>query len=408
MSSPRGFHAFHDSPFCSVQYGPIHGQGLARNLSPVNYRCRMGNLILSFMVALSNKQCRDVSEAVVRRSHCRERAVVICQARKYRGSMTLSRSCSAPATPPLSAWDRAFGLFLVLMLTSTKVFAESPAPSVHWGSVAFPDQYSTLTTGLTVDRFTPTDGGGAKYDSTVPNTLGFNLLTFSWTQHGQEHFEGWSINLTGGISPSANQPSEFFQNKVVHQLRHLPPVPTFQPRQDTDAMIDGSVTKWFFKNKTAFLGGGFSVGTIYQEQFLRTGIRRLHVTPDVYRGNWGAVSVRTSVLGRVSLQEDGAVLHATKPMSRLVQPALAIGQYRKNENDEEVPTWEVEVALTWDSGIFVNGVGQSRKQFFWSAAFTGGPMRFETWNDSMGNISKSDFGPTYGASLTVDLFRLIN
>jgi hypothetical protein len=296
-----------------------------------------------------------------------------------------------------------------LMLTSTKAFGEAPAPSVHWGSLSFPDQYSTLTTGLILDRFTPTDGGGAKYDSTVAQTLGFNLVTLSWTRHGAERFAGWSMNLTAGISPTTNQPSEFFQNKVVHQLRHLPPVPTMQARQDTDAMVDGSVTKWFplFRPKDVFLGGGLSVGTIYQEFFLRTGVRRLQVTPDLYDGDWGAVSVRTSLLGRVSLQEDGAVLHATKQTSRLVQPALAIGQYGNNQYGEEVPTWELEVALTWDSGIFVNGVGQSRKEFFWSAAFTGGPVRFETWNDSLGNISKTDFGPTYGASLTVDLFRLI-
>jgi hypothetical protein len=240
----------------------------------------------------------------------------------------------------------------------------------------------------------------------VPNTLGFNLITFSWTQHGHDRFEGWSINVTGGISPTANQPSEFIQNKIIHQLRHLPPVTTFQPRQDTDAMIDGSATKWFFKNKTGFLGGGFSAGTIYQEQFLRAGIRRLQVTPEFYSGDWGAVSVRLSGLGRVSLQENGAVLHQTKPTSHIVQPALAIGQYHTNERGEQYPTWEIEVSATWDSGIFVNAAGQSRKQFFWSAAFTAGPVRFETWNDSLGNLSKTDFGPTYGATLTIDVFRL--
>jgi len=301
---------------------------------------------------------------------------------------------------------RTLCILLLFALVCSKAFGESPAPSIHWGSLAFPDQYSTLTTGLTLDRFTPTDGTGAKYDSTVPNTLGFNLITFSWTQHGHDRFEGWSINVTGGISPTANQPSEFFQNKVIHQLRHLPPVTTFQPRQDTDAMIDGSVTKWFCKNKTGFLGGGFSAGTIYQEQFLRAGIRRLQVTPEFYSGDWGAVSVRLSGLGRISLQENGAVLHQTKPTSHIVQPALAIGQYHTNERGEQYPTWEIEVSATWDSGIFVNAVGQSRKQFFWSAAFTAGPVRFETWNDSLGNLSKTDFGPTYGATLTIDVFRL--
>ena len=296
-------------------------------------------------------------------------------------------------------------LFLFWLIGST-AFGETPAPSVHWGSLAFPDQYSTLTTGLTLNRFTPIDGTGGKYDSTVANTQGFNLITFSWTQHGHERFEGWSINVTGGIGPTSNQPSEFFQNKVIHHLRHLPPVGSVQPRQDTDAIIDGSITRWFFPNKTGFIGGGFTVGTIYQEQFLRAGIRRFQITPDLYCGEWGDVSIRASGLGRVSVQENGAVLHQTKQTSRILQPALALGQYATNARGEQYPTWEIELSATWDSGIFVNDVGQSRKQFFWSAAFTAGPVRFETWNDSLGNISKTDFGPTYGATLTIDMFRV--
>lgn len=301
-------------------------------------------------------------------------------------------------------------VLLSIVLAHAEAFGEAPAPAAHWGGLAFPDQYSTLTAGLTLDRFTPTDGAGAKYDSTISQTLGLNLITLSRTHHWGDPSAGWSMNLTVGISPSSNEPSEYFQNKVVHQLRHLPPVPTFQSRRDTDVMVDGSVTKWLplWQPKAIFFGGGFSVGTLYQEVFLRTGIRRLQVTPDLYRGDWGAVSVRTSILGRVSVQEDGAVLHATKQTSHIAQPALAFGQYAQNDKGETVPTWEIELAVTWDSGIFVNAVGQSRKQFFWSAAITGGPVRFETWNDSLGNISRSDFGPTYGVSLTVDLFRLFS
>jgi hypothetical protein len=58
-------------------------------------------------------------------------------------------------------------VFLVIDLFSSPAWSESPAPSVHWGSTAFPDQYSTVTTGLTLNRFTPVDGLGSKYDSTV-------------------------------------------------------------------------------------------------------------------------------------------------------------------------------------------------------------------------------------------------
>jgi hypothetical protein len=295
---------------------------------------------------------------------------------------------------------------LFVMMFSTLALGETPAPSVHWGSLAFPDQYSTLTTGLTLDRFTPTDGVGNKFDSTVTQTLGLNLITLSWTSHWDTWVPGFSTNLTAGISPTANQPSEFFQNEVVHHYRHLPPVPSIQPRQDTDAMVDGSVTQWLdlVRPKDFFLGGGFSLGTLYQELFLRMGLRRFQVSPSLYDGTWGSVSVRGSIMARYSRLFDGAVLHAVKPSSTIFQPALAIGQY---PGGGKVPKWEVEVAVSWDSGIFVNSVGQSRKEFFWSLAITGGPVRFETWNDSLDDISKTDFGPTYGASLTIDIFRLM-
>ena len=296
---------------------------------------------------------------------------------------------------------------LFVMMSSTLALGEAPAPSVHWGSVAFPDQYTTLTTGLTLDRFTPTDGTGTKFDSTVDQTIGLNLITLSWTRHWDEWVQGFSTNLTAGISPTANQPSEFFQNEVIHHLRHLPPVPTTRPRHDTDAMVDGSVTQWLDldRPKTFFLGGGFSLGTLYQELFLRAGLRRFQVLPSLYDGAWGSVSFRGSIMARYSRLFNGAVLHAAKPSSTIFQPALAIGQYPGGGN---VPTWEVEVAVSWDSGIFVNGVGQSRKEFFWSLAITGGPVRFETWNDSLDDISTADFGPTYGASLTIDIFRLMD
>ncbi|MDF0677350.1 MAG: hypothetical protein P0120_23885 [Nitrospira sp.] len=200
------------------------------------------------------------------------------------------------------------GIFLLVGFHSTPAWSENPAPSVHWESTAFADQYSTFTGGLTLNRFTPIDGLGNKYDSTVENTLGFNLISFSWTQHWGGFLQGWSTNLTAGISPTGDEPSQFFQNKVVHQLRQLPTVPTVDPRRETDVMIDGSVTRWFplFRPKVIFVGGGFSVGTIYQQGFLRAGVRRMPITPALYHSEeWGDVSLRASALGRISYQDNG-------------------------------------------------------------------------------------------------------
>jgi hypothetical protein len=200
--------------------------------------------------------------------------------------------------------------------------------------MASPDQYSTMTGGLTLNRFTPIDGLGNTFDSTVGNTLGFNLITMSWTRHWNYSgtnglWKNWSTNLTAGISPTGDEPTQYLQNKVVHQLRQLPTVPTVDPRRETDAMIDGSITRWFplFRPKVIFAGAGFSVGTIYQQGFLRAGLRRMPITPTLYSGSWGEVSARASVLGRISYQSNGAVLHSVRSTAGLVQPSIAFGQY---------------------------------------------------------------------------------
>ncbi|MBX3332372.1 MAG: hypothetical protein KF722_18390, partial [Nitrospira sp.] len=309
-------------------------------------------------------------------------------------------------------WVPLLAMLWLVGFHSTPAWSESPAPSVHWGSMAFPDQYSTFTGGLTLNRFTPTDGLGNKYDSTVGNTLGFNLITFSWTQHWGGTWQDWSTNLTAGISPTGDEPSQYLQNNVVHQLRQLPSVPTVDPRKETDAMIDGSVTRWvrlWDGPKVLFVGGGFSVGTIYQQGFLRAGIRRMPITPTLYHSEkWGDVSLRASALGRISYQDNGAVLHSVRQTAALVQPSIAFGQYRTTETGETIPTWEIEFALMWDSGIFVNTAGKSQEQFAWAIALSAGPVRVETWNDSMGNIAERDFGPTYGATLTLDVLRVWN
>lgn len=175
-------------------------------------------------------------------------------------------------------------------------------------------------------------------------------------------------------------------------------------------MIDGSITRWFplWTPKAIFIGGGFSVGTIYQQGFLRAGLRRLQISPTLYHSErWGDVSLRASALGRISYQSNGAVMHATRSTAGLVQPSIAFGQYRTVDG-ETIPTWEIEFALMWDSGIFVNPTGQSQKQFAWSLAASAGPLRFETWNDSMGHIAERDYGPSYGASLTLDMLRVWN
>ncbi|MBH0207829.1 MAG: hypothetical protein HP495_04760 [Nitrospira sp.] len=111
-----------------------------------------------------------------------------------------ARSCHSCPLTRSRRWSPAWGLSLLFFsllvwLVPSPARGESPAPSVHWGSTAFPDQYTTVTSGLTLNRFTPIDGLGNKYDSTVGNTLGFNLITLSWTKHWDYSGTSWDDRI---------------------------------------------------------------------------------------------------------------------------------------------------------------------------------------------------------------------
>lgn len=288
------------------------------------------------------------------------------------------------------------------------VRAETPAPSVHWGSIAYPDQFNTAQLGGTFNRFTQFDGSGNRYHSTLNESFGLNFATASWTEHWQR-WPGWSTNLTLGIGPTGANPTEYLQNNVIHPILGDAPVPVGASRQGViDGMVDGSVTKWFRLadgSPELFLGGGASLGTVYYEEFARIGARRVSFdsfvpywndTPLHYITDW----VRGSAMARYGALQSSGLLHDVKPYSFLYQLSLSVGPYGKDKRD---PHWELEFALTWDSGIFVDQTGQSRKEFFWTVAATYAALRMETWNDS---IHHKDNGPTYGFTVTLDLLKL--
>ncbi len=132
------------------------------------------------------------------------------------------------------------------------------------------------------------------------------------------------------------------------------------------------------------------------------------ITPTIYSWSCGNLSMRASAVGQISYQDNGAVLHSVRSTTGLMQPSIVFGQYRTTETGKPIPPWEIEFALMWDSGIFVNVEGVSQKQFAWSIARSFGPVRFETWNDSMANIVERDYGPTYGATIALDVLRVWN
>lgn len=299
-------------------------------------------------------------------------------------------------------------LALLAIPCTEESWAESPAPSVHWGAISYPDQGRLLETGLTLNRFTELNASRQQFNA-VRETSGFNFATISWTEH-YEHWKDWSTNVTVGAGPTRDQPTNALQNQGVHRWLGFHPVPVHATREANDFMIDGTVTRWtalLGDRRTGFAGSGFSVGSLYQEVYARIGIRRFPIA-DLFGlsensrglGSQIARSVRFSTMGRYSRIWSGAAYHEVKPMSYLAQVSMSIGDYMP---DPFHPLWELEFAFTLDSGLFVSTSGNSIEERFGSASLRIAFITFQAWNDS---LNGHDNGPTYGGRFMVDLFQL--
>ncbi len=107
-------------------------------------------------------------------------------------------------------------------------------------------------------------------------------------------------------------------------------------------------------------------------------------------------------MGRYSRPYGGAAFqgfNAVAPQTYLGQASVSVGNYDKQNK----PIWEVEIALTVDSGLFVDFKGNSQEERFGSLLIRVPYVTFETWNDL---INSKDRGPTFGASLTLDLLQI--
>lgn len=289
---------------------------------------------------------------------------------------------------------------------------EIPAPGIHWGALAYPDQEPVLATGLSIFRFTEFNGAGERFNG-ISETIGLNLITTSWTRHWSNRFEGWSTNLTFGIGPTRNQPSEFLQNDFVHdRLYGIPTVPVGEKRKETDFTISGSVTRWADlpgQQRVLFIGGGGQTGSLYHELFARSGFRRWSPVKTIeYLGGthegWVVTilsPLRFSGMVRAGRVATGAAFRDLANASYSAQGSISYGWY-----DEQTfrPLMEVEVGATIDSGIFNGNNGNSLEERFWTVAIRAHPFTFETWNDQ---LNSKDFGPTYGAKIMMDLSFLL-
>ncbi|MFO0706418.1 MAG: hypothetical protein U0412_06155 [Nitrospira sp.] len=300
-----------------------------------------------------------------------------------------------------------------LLATVIPASAENAAPSVHWGAIAFPDRDPTLQAGLTINRFTEFNPSRSRFNA-VNDTAGFNFATISWTERIAA-LPGWNGNLTIGTGPTAETPSREIQNNFVHRAIGNGPVPADSTRQAVDGMVGGSLTRWlplFSSRDTGFVGLGLDGGSLYQELYGRIGLRQFSVgefaswlLPDTDL-SWlhnASRFVRFSAMGRYSRIFGGSAYSSDvlTPQSYLGQVSVSFGDFVRT--DGPLAGWEVEVALSYDSGLFASQDGRWILRRFGSVALRFPYGSLETWNDWVGS---TDSGPTYGVSLMLNVRKL--
>ena len=309
-------------------------------------------------------------------------------------------------------------IFLVFFLFGIGAFippvtkGETPAPFIHWGALSYPDQEPSLEMGLSLFRFTEFNGEGERYNG-INETIGINFITLSWTEHLTNSFKNWSTNFTLGVGPTRNQPTEWLQNDLIHDgVWGIEPVPVGNKRKETDFSISGSLTRWWEiagQKRILYLGGGGQSGSLFHEVFARTGFRRWAPmgTIEYLKGKQSGIfagvfrPLRLSGMVRAARIYTGAAFHDLANVAYTAQGSISYGWY-----DEKTlhPWFEVEIGATIDSGIFNGELGDSLEERFWTAALRAYPFTIETWNDQ---LNSKDYGPTYGARLTMDLYSFL-
>lgn len=177
-------------------------------------------------------------------------------------------------------------------------------------------------------------------------------------------------------------------------LLHNPPVPVESTREAADFMIGGSLTRWsrlWSKPEAAFFGAGFSSGSLYHETYVHTGVRRVPLCAIPF--------LRISAMARYSRLWSGAGFREVAAQSYLAQASISL----RNYSQSILPDWELEFGVTIDSGLFVDARSNSIEKMFATVALRFPYGRLELWNDA---INAQDKGPTYGATLMLDLLRL--
>jgi hypothetical protein len=264
---------------------------------------------------------------------------------------------------------------------------------------------------MTFNRFTEFDGAGRRFNA-IEESAGFNFATVSWTERIKA-LPGWNTNLTGGVGPTHADPTLYLQNDFAHRLVGNHSVPADQQREQIDFMINGSATRWiklFGEREVGFVGVGFATGSLYHEAFGRAGLRRLSLA-DLLEPVVGQNTllrgfsrfVRFSGMGQYGRLFGGSAYgdSVLADQAYVGQGSVSIADYADNEVDP--PPWELEFAVTFDSGLFATPAGHSIRRSFGSIALRFPYGFVETWNDELGG---TDSGPTYGFQIMFNVLRI--
>ncbi len=322
-------------------------------------------------------------------------------------------------------------LFAVFIFLTMRVHAQNiVAPASHWGGLMYPNLEPTKEIGLQFANFTEfdknkevdgvclTDDPRGRYNH-IEETIGFNILAISQTRNlirkdkFQSNFLYQSALLFGFTS---DQPTEIFQNEVIHSLAGLCTVPRNKKRSDPFllgysgqlnynffALDRSSQSSIQFSPTPIFAGAGFSFGTVMQELFTQIGFHNYKFLNFRATERWFYFSF--SAMSRLGVAYKGLVFDniANQYMANQASIRLHLLAYSFPIN--------LELAVTGHSGVFLNDAVSAENavsvndvvplpEYFYSLRLEMGSFIFETFNDQLGGKDK---GPTYGVRVSYRL-----
>ena len=190
----------------------------------------------------------------------------------------------------------------------------SPLAS-HWGAADYPEFKRGFQSGMTFLSFTEYDSDHHRFGETAgragrasgqadgpgaeppyPESMGFNFLSLAYGNHvnsQSSELANMMYRYTASLGLNADQFTEFYQNRVIHQgYRDIPTVPRDRVRcQDplrlgcAEFALGGEILYRFtnieledklkFHQSNFFVGVGTSLGTPLLEGYVELGISQL-------------------------------------------------------------------------------------------------------------------------------------